>query len=115
MEPCITFTTTLQSVQTYRINDLHETYYNKTIISSQLEILQYFVADGQLTKTNYTLYNNFTKIANSTRRFNLTQFYGVARNLNVTVGYSQTKTSDIITNENTIESSGFLSSLLFEP
>ena len=96
MEHCTTFTSTLQSVQTYSINNLHETYYNKTNISSQPEISQYFVADGQLTRTNYILYNNFTKIANSTRRFNLTQFYDVARNLNVTVGYSQTKTSDII-------------------
>lgn len=109
-----TSTVSEQSVVTNSVHHLNETYYNRTNTSSQPETLQFIVAGGKLTKTNHTLYNNFTELSNSTRGLNFTQLYDVAQSINATLGYSQSKAGVVITNENTIESLGFLSSLLFE-
>lgn len=109
-----TSTSTKQSLPIHSVRTLNETYHNKTNISSQPETLQYIIAGGQLTKSNSTLYSNFTEVSNSTRGLNFTELYDVAQNINATLGCSQTKAGVVVTNENNIEALGFLSSLLFE-
>lgn len=92
-----------------------ESFQNKTNVSTTPETLQYIVAGGQVPKTNHTVFNNFTEVSNSSSRgLNFTELYDVAQNINTTLGYKQTKAGVVVTNENTIESLGFLSSLLFQ-
>lgn len=91
-----------------------ETYQNKTN-TTEPETLQYIVAGGAVPKTNHTLYSNFTEVSNSSSRgLNFTELYDVAQSINTTLGYSQSKAGVVITNENSVESLGFLSSLLFK-
>lgn len=103
-----------RNLAVHNVHSLNETYYNKTNTSSQPETLQYVIAGSRLAESNSTLYSNFTEVSNSSRGLNFTELYDVAQNINTTLGYSQTKAGVVVTNENTIESLGFLSSLLFE-
>lgn len=103
------------SFQTHAAKQAQTAAFHNYTNTTTPETIQYIVAGGEVAKTNHTLYNNFTEISNSSSRgLNFTELYDVVQSIDTTLSYSTSKAGVVVTNENSIESLGFLSSLLFD-